>query len=899
LLLTKLVPPRLPSRPVALERHKKWIDVILRRRVCLVRAPSGYGKSTTAASWYHAFSGKNILAGWVSFEPDDDNPISAISYILNSVKRATSGTLGLDVGLDENGLYDGLTPVQSIAARLINAIHDAENDFVLFLDDFDRLTHPQILQFVNYLVVHGPDSLHLVVVCKAQPALPLVYLDSHNLLLRIGMEILRLRDDEAIALLSNTDVPLKKDDIMRLNDAMDGWITGLRIGSAALQNNTDALFDIGLVTHGAQWLSDYLEENIFQHLTAPVGRFLMRCSVVEMLDDSLCRALTGEEQSGEMLSWLADQNLFIQHLDSVGSCYRMHPVFREFLQTRLLRNEPGIKTELSKIASSWFADKGRINEAINHALEAGDPEGAAKLIESTAMKLVERSDILTLLGWIARIPEKYIADRLPVRLAQAWALTLSLRPQVRSLLNNLKAKIEKSRESDNYDQLKHELAGIETIFIAVYEDELERALDYGNLFLSSPIEEDRFVSRAVRNATAHCESLRGNHHLVHELIRPAQIRARKIEQLFTTAYRHCVMGASYRAQGQSTEAERTFQAGYEIAVKRSGKHSPSTALLSAYLARSLYERNDIDGAIAKLEGNLPIIGEACFHDAVINAYFVSIRIAAIRSDTDAAASLIEHAELIGHERQWKRLLAMCMVERHRLQLPQTMGENVLIPDSSENALIARPLSLDTRTYAILVELLASVAHATRDFERVAELANFLARFSTAVNNQEIAIKARLIGLMPGFDAGPDEGVVVEFTKILQHAIDQGFLRTPLDTISSFGISDLSFLTGAKNVPPEFLPFVYQSEFSSVVGNATIALKPIGGSTIFSILTSREIDVLTGVGRGDSNKGIARQLHLTPETVKWHLKNVMRKLGAGSRAEAVRNASALGLSLKSD
>ncbi len=846
---TKLVPPRLPPHLVAGPRQYRLIDAVLQNNLCLVRAASGYGKSTLCTSWHHAFVKRGCLTGWVSFDRDDDDPGRALTYILQAIlqtlkQRGTNNDVPL--------AYDGLIPPQSLAAHCINAVHGMDAQFVLFLDDFDRVTDSHVLQFMTYLLLHCPDNLHVVVACQTQPALPLSYLDAHASLMRIGTDELRLSDDEALELLMETGTFFDRNKAQRLNEAMAGWVTGLRIGSAALRNNSDALDDIGLVSHGAHWLSDYLDDNIFQHLTAVSRNFLMHCSIVETITADLGVCLSGVPEATRMLAWLADQNLFIQRLDDAGVWFRIHPIFREFLLNKLRDEKPGSTALLHRIASQWYADHDLMAEAIRHAIEAGDSETAAELLAVAAMPMVERSEILTLLGWIAQLPEVAVKRHIPLQLAQAWALTLSLRPQARQLLDELRQQIDAVADPLLRATYCTEIDGIETIFVAVYEDEIDAALDHGYAFLGGTPDENRFVSRAVRNAVAYCEAERGQFSRVPDIVRPAQLQAQHSEQLFTTTYRHAVVGNAYRQQGQLIEAERTFKSSVDLAERLAGRNSASAVLVAAFYARSLYERGALAEAKAVLDGRLPVIDEACYHEAVINAYSVSIRLAALRGDRDEAARLIEHVELLGHERGWRRLLAHCAVERVRLHLPLTMDLDALLPEGRETSVIAHPLQSEARIFAALAEARLKLALRDGNLSRANCVAERFAALATRHGSAELHVMSSLFFQLVGAPFIP-----IALT---------GFGRT---------ISDI---LGSNAIP---------------VQHADKTALPKG--TVFSILSSREIDVLTGVGRGLSNKEIARQLHLTPETVKWHLKNIMRKMNAENRTAAVSQAVRLGLS----
>lgn len=879
---TKLVPPRLPRGAVALARQRVLMDQVLAHSLCLVRAPSGYGKSTLCTHWHNAFAAAGYLTGWVSFDSDDDDAGRAINYLLQAIQRPLhNGETGVALA------FDSLVPPQILATHCINAIFQQPRPFVLFLDDFDKLNDSRLLQFTNYILLHCPANLHIVVACQSQPALPLVYLDSHAALMRIGADELRLREAEACELLAATGTPLRRQDVVRLNDAMAGWVTGLRIGSAALRNNRDALDEIGLVAQGANWLSDYLDENIFQHLAPAARHFLTHCSIIETLTVELCQLLSGDAAAGRTLRWLADQNLFIQCLDEASSLFRIHPVFREFLASKLRQDNPDLPRRLHALASRWYAQNEHLPEAVRHALDAGETGRAAALLSVDGMAMVERSDVLGLLKWVSRIPRSEVKRYFWLQLAEAWALMLCLRPQARQLIDDLRAEAEAATDPLERGRRLRELAGLETVFLLVYEDRIEASLALGTAFLAEPVDEGSFTARAVRNAVAYCEIGRGGYQRAAATLRPAQLQAMRSEQLFPTAYRHTVIGLGYRQQGQLAEAERTFRAGVALAERKAGRDSPSAVLVAAFLARSLYERDAVDEARDVLAGRLPVIDEACYHEAVIDTYVVAVRAAALAGDRVEAARLIDHAELLGHERRWSRLLAQCAAERARLGLLQSMDLDAILPVDREAAAISAPLGEDARNFALLAEPRLRLALAAGDEGRARQVSTRLALLAERMDSFGLRLTSALLALSA---AGPDAGAP---TTVIAQALGLGFGRTIVDMLDE---DRLRNLVEADHPPDRRYLFRRLRGSARLAPGSTASAPPpklLSGS-LFSVLTSREIDVLTGVSCGHSNKEIARQIHLTPETVKWHLKNIMRKMGVDSRSAAVERGIQLGL-----
>lgn len=227
----------------------------------------------------------------------------------------------------------------------------------------------------------------------------------------------------------------------------------------------------------------------------------------------------------------------------------------------------------------------------------------------------------------------------------------------------------------------HDLGGLETIFLAVCEDRID-----ARWRADRPFSPGRSRNRASRPARYATRSPIANSAAAVIAAPPTssarQLQALRDEQLFTTAYRHTIVGLVHRQQGQLAEAERTFRAG------GTAGGAPSAVLVAAFLARSLDERDAVDEAQATLAGRFPVVDEACYHEAVLNAYRVAVRIAALQGDRVETARLIDHVELLAHERAWRRLLAQCAGERLRLGLLQTMDLDEILPRCREEAAIA-------------------------------------------------------------------------------------------------------------------------------------------------------------------------------------------------------------------
>ncbi len=888
LALTKLAPPPLPANLVGAARLARWATHLREHPLTVIRAPSGFGKTTMAAHLFNVLASAPGDAVWVSLDRGDNDPLRAISYIVKALELKQPRHFA---EIDALLRHDRMTSVQSISALFANAVLAAKQDIIIILDDVDQISDAPSLQFLAYLLLHCPPNLRLVVTCQAKPRLPLSYLKAHDALLLIETDQLRLTAPESQDLLGNAAM-LNSLQIDALHEAMEGWVTGLKFGSVALRNNRDSMFDIGPIAQGAPWLADYLEENVFGHLEAHMQDALVRCSVVELLSADLCGRLSGVNNPQQILSWLADQNLFIQPLDVAGEWYRFHPVLREFLLGQLRRRDLTLEATLHRVAAHWFADHSFTPHAIRHALDAGEQQQAVDWIEQSAMHMVEQSDIITLLNWIGKLPAEATRHRIALRLAESWALALSVRPQT----NDILLDIEKAINLKSRDAARHisEIAGVRAIHTAIYDDETEIALEMAMRYLNARIDEDSFTTRAVRNAGAWCLTQAGNHEQARALMRPAHLIEAKSQQLFTMAYRHCVYGVSYLMEGHLDEAARICQAAVDKCEQRVGRRSASATLAASFCADYLYEKNDLAAAKAMLLSRFPIIDETCFHEALMSAYRTAIRLHVIQGDRSAAAELLERAELMAHERGWTRLLAMCAALRLRHHFPLMTDLYADFPFSDDILPEQEPLSQRARTIRILAEarflyhldrgdhgrcnaVLRQVLVLTRHIRSIGETLRYelmQAHFEDARGNTEIALE------MLGF--------------ALETAARHGFFRSVIDTVPPILLTRLAVSAHVLSPNAAALLGRLVDELEKRHVGATIATSAASSETLFDILTAREIDVLGGVAAGLSNKEIARQIHLTPETIKWHMKNIMRKMSVGTRKQAVQKATMLGL-----
>ena len=426
---------------------------------------------------------------------------------------------------------------------------------------------------------------------------------------------------------------------------------------------------------------------------------------------------------------------------------------------------------------------------------------------------------------------------------------------------------------------------------AYAEDRPDDIVEASDRLLAASAEEDDFVTDMVRVALADGAASRGLFGLVHDALRPVMLHGAGRPLDLPGALAARVKARVSRAQGKLGEVERLLRE----AKARQGGSDLTSAFINAALARACYERDALEEAADLAAEALPDLEGSIFQDALIDVFLVAIRVAASAGQGDRAASLIDRAELLAFRRDWAPLKALCIVERARLRLPQTIDAETVVAIGEEERAIIDPLSAQGRAFALLSEWRAYEAIANGDRPRLTTVADRLLRLASSSDSAELRASATLFNILPQLSGRCDKMVELETVRFLNHAASRGFRRTIVDVLDVTGVravqnfcseaySSDCFLALLKLAEPSRRNPALEGGYSAAPGEA------------FSFLTEREIEILSALNVGESNKEIARTLHLAPETVKWHLKNVMRKLRAGSREEAVVNATMLGLKL---
>ena len=352
LLATKLYMPKWRSGLVSRPRLIAQLRQEAERKLTLVTAPAGFGKTTLLAEWLAATSGSEPSAGWVSLDPGDNDPGIFWAYVIAAVDRVRTG-----IGANALALLESARPpgIEAILATLINDIAGDEHEIALVLDDVHVIDAQPIHEAIAYLVDHLPPNLRLVIASRSDPVLPLSRLRARGELTELRAVDLRFTPDEAAAFLNGMmGLDLSSDDVAALEARTEGWIAGLQLAALSMRGRADVSEFIAEFAGDDRYIVDYLVEEVLRRQPESVRDFLLQTAILERLNGPLCDAVTGRDDGRAMLESLERGNLFVVPLDSRRHWYRYHHLFADVLRAHLAEEYPDHSAALHRRAAEWY-----------------------------------------------------------------------------------------------------------------------------------------------------------------------------------------------------------------------------------------------------------------------------------------------------------------------------------------------------------------------------------------------------------------------------------------------------------------------------------------------------------------------------------------------------------------
>jgi len=894
ILVTKIQPPGRSSGLLDRPRLLALLPLLRSKQLTVIKAPAGFGKTSVAVAWAERLRELESKVAWLGLDQDDDVPGRLLYYAAYALQRACGG-LGSSV-IDMIAEIS-LLPIETGISKLINELAELDDDVFLFLDDYHHITEPAIHEGLSFFLRHAPSNFHLVLASRTDPPLPVARLRAQDQLLEVDASTLRFDLAETRRFLEQGRVgDVNAADVKILHSITDGWAAALRlVASASAQGESGITPYVRSMSGVARPIGAYIEDMLATLPEEMVG-FMVRSSILDRLNTSLCETVTGATSSHELLQSIVSRQLLLTPLDQDGYWYRYHPLLAEFLRQRLEMRHSLEMPELHRRAAQWFASKELWMEAVTHAIAAGDTLQALNWIEHCAMAMVKRGDLLTLLGWQRQLPNELMRGQLSVRLAIAWGMALAMRfDEALALLTDIEQDLAGDRTSPR-DDIANECQVIRSVAFAL-QDDTSAALSLAEPCVHRPSPDPwnpNVSSNVVRLGHWKAGNLEA-FYCVPWLPYSADDDQRN---LLSHVYRVCFQGLVELQQLRLDVAERYFLEALRQGEQYVGPQSTAAALPATLIAQIRYEQGRLEEAEAMIGDRLPVINATAMLECVQRTYFVLARVAVGHSNIERAYALLEQAGSLGYARHWGRLIAAAQLERTCLYL----GEGRLTEASaclfhldrlvSEYPAPARCAWSQIEDYRSLARAHVALAQGSPN-DAVAVL-RALGGDALSARRHYFGLRVDTLLSVALLEAGEPIKAVEVLQNVVKLAAPASVYRTILDSGPQIGLllPRLRENVERKAESKQLLPYLdHLLQGWRTIYQPDPAQAP---HAITDSLTPRERSILELIAEGQSNKEIARSLGIAPETVKSHVKNIFDKLSVEKRAQAISRAQSLGL-----
>lgn len=893
-LATKILPPRRARGTVERPRLAALADDIAERRLTLVKAPAGFGKTTLALAWADALRLAGGSVAWLTLEADDDESSRFLYYVTAAIRRTVPTVGDALSGLAAEG---STADVEAAAALLVNDLAGYGGEVFLFLDDFHCIADPAIHAAMSFVIRHAPPNFHLVLLGRGEPPLPLAKLRAGGDLVELDATELRFDLDETRRFLEKSHPgALDAANVRTLHATTEGWAAALRIASLSLGSQRHPERYLRNLSAASRPIGSFLTE-LLDELPGGLVDFMLKVSVADRFCAPLAAALTGSAQAGVMIEGVERRQLFLTPLGEDGHWFAFHQLFREHLQKRLQSQGGEDVIELHRRAYRWYAARELWSDAVRHALSAGDAECALGWIEQCAMGLVERGDIFTLLNWERQLHAALLKSPLRLRLALAWASGLAMARE--DALRRVEGIEAESAGADPEDAsgILWECRALRAVLAGLGDDS-----ETGGQLAAECLRREHsnpWLAIVLTNVACFSHLQAGRWEAFQATPRLGDAPEENARYLFSSIYRLALLGMGDLVQARFAEAAGTFEEALRLATREGGIAAPA-ALPAVVLASIRYEQNRLVEAERLLDEWMDIATAAGFLDCLRAAYTTAARLAALRGETDQALAVLERAEDLGRNRGWPRLESGALLERVFLLWRDGRRREVAACAGRLDRLCGSPSAAGRHAHSEIARdaALAKAYHALAGGApgEAADLLDSLWTSALASRHFYPAIRVGVALALARKGRGDADGAAAVFLDTVELAMPAGIERAILDYGPA--VAELAAAAGPSGDKPlEFSPkladFLERMRTSAMAvprpPAASLSFVPAGES-----LSPRERHIVELIAAGKSNKEIARTLNIGAETVKTHLKSVFAKLGVETRTEAAIRAHRLGL-----
>ena len=895
ILRTKLTTPHLWREFVSRPRLINALNEGLARRLTLVTAPAGYGKTTILSEWANQI---NPPAAWLTLDEGDNDLTRFLTYVTVALQTINEEitTRALE------GLHpSAVPPAESILSQLINEIALAAEHLVLILDDYQVIDFQPIHEAVSFLVEHLPAQMHVVIGSRIDPPLPLARWRGRGQLAELREADLRFTADETGEFFRRSmNLKLEEDDLEVLASHTEGWAAGLQLAGISLKDRDDKSAFIAEFSGSHEFIVDYLTDEVLEKTPKATRDFLLQTSILKQFSAELCDAVTGLEEGRATLEKLRENNLFLMPLDDERRWYRYHALFADLLQKRLLEEQADTIPVLHQRAARWFDQNEDPEQAIYHALEAGDFEGARTIIERIAESTLVRTELRTFLMWMEAIPAELTRSRPRLLVFTAAASLFS-----RGDLGIVETVLNEAEASDKPDEFAGEISAVRA-FIATLKGDVEEIIARAQFAIEALPEGNFFLRSLVIGNLSVAYISTGDVEKAADMFTNAAKAGEQAGNHLATVMSLRRLAEMALLSGDLRQAWDICKRGLVLAVYPGGKPLPVAGILLAVQGDINREWNELGAAEELIEEGIELVLRWS-ELAAVEVYLYLARVKRSAGEAEEAQRAIDTARQISERNEASRM-APVIINLFQARLWLQLGELAKVEkwqrgyQRFEDYLDQQ--GYDPKYHQHLLEIegiaMARLRMAQGKWQKAFELLEPLHKAAIDLKRFGSVLEILILKAIIFLKEGEERRAVQTLENALALAEPQGYMRMFIDEGESMRELLTLFLEDVRKQERGDIAngmMRYVNRLLTALTSETVARREIKRRTIPGLiepLSDRELEVLRFLATSLTSTEIAQELFLSANTVRFHIKNIYSKLGVHKRAAAVERARELGL-----
>ena len=894
LLVTKLYVPKMREGLVLRPRLVDQLAASEGKKLVLITAPAGYGKTTLLTEW---FSQREKAVAWYSLDETDNDVGRFLSYCILALQSINAGICSTVLNIIRS---PDPPPIDTLLTFVINDLACLNKHCLLVLDDFHLITDNQVHYALSFLLQHLPPTLQIVITSRAELPFSISNLRAKNQVVVLdGYDLCFNYQETAEFIQKFFGSELTKEQFVALDKRTEGWVTGLQLTAMGLRDRPDITNFIEHLSGDDRLIGDYLFDEVFSNQPDRVQHFLTVTSLFSRFSSSLCDAVLQNDSSLEIIDYLEQANLFITPLDNKRTWYRYHQLFSELLQNRPQRRDhKAIITDYSR-AAHWFEEQKLLVEAIDYALAAQDFDHAAQLLAPNVARMMSAGARDQVIRWTQSIPAKILR-----RTGYLWQhLVMAILEkgnfqEAEQVLLQIWSDLDEL--TDLTMQEKDTIRGYQQAFLAsitihaTVDAHRSRQLSHS---AGEMLPENEFLGRSI--ACGHygsaCLHLGDTENAIASLGKAMRLsKLAEYELLYLLWFSYYAQAVA--AQGKLAQAKRLYQEANDLAQNMGVQKSNIFSNAVIGLGSLYYEWNDLKQAETYIEEGVTVAETGDYQDRLMIGYLGFAQIKIALGDYAAVEEKVAIGKAIARKyadppeivQALEAIQARISLSRGDIQNASEWAETVIVPTEFKDINSLKEYQLHTLAHVWLMDgRSAQAVHLARD----------LYALSRCQKRQRDAIQIGNMLVLGYEQQGEHQKALMLLLELLQIAAKEGYVRSFLDK----GLKIKKLLVQLTHSPPGdispqvqvFIAKLLQAFELETQRLSGLGIKPNEPETP-QILTTRELEVVQLLAAGLSYAEIALQLVITENTLKSHIKNIYAKLEANNRTQAINRANELGI-----